>query len=97
MLADGDNDAAEAVEIMYSNLARAIYNLQYSFDPEIFVIGGAISARSDFADEIMKHIDKILTTVKVAQIRPKVVCCRHGNDANLLGTVYDFLNKHPQK
>lgn len=97
LLADGDNDAAEAVEIMYSNLARAIYNLQYSFDPEIFVIGGAISARSDFADEIMKRIDKILTTVKVAQIRPKVVCCRHGNDANLLGAVYDFLNKHPQK
>ena len=45
----------------------------------------------------MKRIYKILAAVKIACIRPKVVCCRHGNDANLLGAVYDFLNKHPQK
>ncbi len=43
-LADaGDADALQAVSAMYEALAMAIYNLQYAIDPEIFVLGGAVS------------------------------------------------------
>lgn len=94
LLSAGDSDAKAAVDSVYRELAKAIYNLQYSFDPEIFVIGGAISERKDFAAQIMQRIDEILAKVQIAKVRPKVVTCAHGNDANLLGAAYDFLSKH---
>ena len=92
----GDIIAQENITALYQNLARAIYNLQYSFDPEIFVLGGAISARPDFAAKISQEIDQILAKVKIAKVKPIVVGSKYGNDANLLGAVYDFINKYPQ-
>ena len=90
---EGDADAQKAVEAMYESLAVAIYNLQYSLDPEIFVLGGAVSERPGFAKAIEKHIDAILRDVEVARIRPVVVAAEHGNDANLLGAARTVLDK----
>ena len=93
-LADaGDADAQAAVERMYEELAVAIYNLQYSLDPEIFVLGGAVSERPGFAGEVMRHVDKILADVGIARIRLIVVPAQHGNDANLLGAARNLLDK----
>ena len=94
LLEQGDEDAAKAVDNMYMVLARTIYNLQYSFDPEIFVLGGAISERSDFAQQIDSCIDHIMKQVGIATVKPVVTCCQHGNDANLLGAAYDFVTKY---
>lgn len=93
-LADaGDADALQAVSAMYEALAMAIYNLQYAIDPEIFVLGGAVSERPGFADEIGKRVDVILKDVGVARIRPVIRPAQFGNDANLLGAVRALLNK----
>lgn len=93
-LADaGDADALQAVSAMYEALAMAIYNLQYAIDPEIFVLGGAVSERSGFAEEIGKRVDVILKDVGVARIRPVIRPAQFGNDANLLGAVRALLNK----
>ena len=90
LLEQGDEVAKNAIEKMYMNLARGIYNIQYCFDPEIFVIGGAISERPDFIEKIDEKIKIIIDKVKVAKIVPKVVRCEFGNDANILGAVYNF-------
>ena len=90
----GDEIAHKAVEDMYDALARAIYNIQYCVDPELFVIGGAISERPDFAENINRHIHSILAKVEIARICPQVVRAEHGNDANLMGAVYNFLQKN---
>lgn len=90
----GDEIAHKAVEEMYEALARAIYNIQYCVDPELFVIGGAISERSDFAENINRYIHSILAKVEIARICPQVVRAEHGNDANLMGAVYNFLQKN---
>ncbi|MFV0635421.1 ROK family protein [Mitsuokella sp. WILCCON 0060] len=91
MADDGDADAKLAIKQMIEQLARAIYNIQYSYDPECFVIGGGISAREDFVPAIDAAVNKILEKVRIARVRPDVRQAKFGNDANLLGAVYHFL------
>lgn len=76
----------------FSVLAMGIYNLQYVYDPEKIVIGGAISARDDLLEQLEKHLDKIYTKIPHAKIRPQVVKCKFANQANLIGAVYNFIN-----
>ena len=93
-LADaGDADAKLAIKQMIDELARAIYNIQYSYDPECFVIGGGVSARDDFVPAIDAAVNKILDKVRIARVRPDVRQAKFGNDANLLGTVRHFLQQ----
>lgn len=89
----GDKDAQCYIEDMYEYLARAIYDIQYIFDPEAFLLGGAISARADLIPNIEKHLDNILRDAKVARIRPHILVCQHGNDANLLGAVSHLMTR----
>lgn len=91
LAAEGDEAAKQAIAQMIEALARAIYNIQYSYDPECFVIGGGISAREDFVPAIEAAIDRILARVKIARIRPDVRQAKFGNDANLIGAVRHFL------
>lgn len=91
MADDGDADAKLAIKQMIEQLARAIYNIQYSYDPECFVIGGGVSAREDFVPAIDAAVNKILEKVRIARVRPDVRQAKFGNDANLLGAVYHFL------
>ena len=83
----GDADAARLIDQMYEYLARAAYIIQYTFDPEAILFGGAISSRPDFIPTINEHLQKILMKVGVAHVKPKLLPCQHGNDANLLGAV----------
>lgn len=89
----GDQDAAAAIDFMYEHLARAVYNLQYAYDPEITILGGAISVRPELKTELDQRITAILDRVKIAKVVPQVACCKFGNDANLLGAVYNFLQQ----
>ena len=89
----GDKDAQCYIEDMYEYLARASYDIQYIFDPEAFLLGGAISARADLIPNIEKHLDNILRDAKVARIRPHILACQHGNDANLLGAVSHLMTR----
>ena len=91
LAAKGNFQAQCEIDRMYRQLARAVYNIQYMYDPEVIVIGGAISVREDMIARLDHEVDEILTQVKIARIRPQICCCRFGNDANLLGAVYHFL------
>ena len=89
----GDMDAQDAVDAMQEALARAAYNIQYSIDPEVIVLGGAVSERPGFAEAIQQKIDQLLKDVEIAHVRPVVAAAQHGNDANLLGAVRNLLDK----
>ena len=91
LMEHGDMDAAREIRYMYAQLARAIYNIQYIYDPELVVLGGAISGREDMLACLRNDIDAILKQVKIARVCPRICCCCFGNDANLLGAVYHFL------
>ena len=81
----GNKVCIDSIEQFYHYLALGIYNIQYTYDPELFVIGGAISKREDLCENIYRHIDRILEEVKIAKIRPTVVPCQYFGDANLIG------------
>ncbi|MDV7719417.1 ROK family protein [Pediococcus ethanolidurans] len=86
----GDAIAQAEVNKMYWALAKGIYNLQYSFDPEKIVIGGAVSNNPDLIPNIEQNIEEIRKQVKIASIKPDVVACKYTDMANLRGAVVDF-------
>ena len=90
----GDEDAIKAIDEFYFNNALGIFNLQYIYDPEKIIIGGAISNREDFIDRINEKIDLIMSKIKVATIRPKIAKCMFRNDANLLGALFNYLQRN---
>lgn len=90
----GDESCKQAIDIFYTKLALGIYNLQYIYDPEMIILGGAISGRQDIVDRVNEKIRIILEKVKIANVVPKVERCEFFNDANLLGAVYNFKVKN---
>lgn len=79
------------VNRFYYALAVGIYNIQYSYDPEVIIIGGGISVREDMIDEINKRLDIIIDKVEPARIKPVVKKCAFANDANIIGAIYHYL------
>ena len=82
------------VDMFYKYMAIGIYNIQYVFDPEIIIIGGAISKRNDLIENVYKYVDEYIKKLQVPKIRPIIKVCKFGNDSNLIGAVYHFLNSN---
>ncbi|MEG0294290.1 ROK family protein [Enterococcus sp.] len=90
-LADkNDPIAFEEVEKMFHFLAIGLYNLQMSIDPEIILIGGAISKRSDLLQRINAKFETLFLGKKQIGIRPNIAICQFENDANLIGAVVNY-------
>ncbi|SDL83214.1 ROK family protein [Sediminibacillus halophilus] len=93
MAENGDPVCREAVNDFYHLLAIGIYNLQYIYDPEIILIGGGISARPDLIEHINDKLDRILSLIDLAKIKPRIQSCRFRQHANILGAVYGWLKQ----
>lgn len=89
----GVEQAKEAVYQLYHYLAMGLYNLQYICDPEVIILGGGISKRSTFIEELEQHLQIIMEKIPHSPIFPKLKTCHFYNDANLIGAgiVYDSL------
>lgn len=92
--ANGDTLAHEVLEEMYQNIANLIYNLQVSLDPEIIILGGGVSARSELPEKIRGYLKQTLEQELIPEVMPEIVCCHYQNDANLLGAAYNFLDQN---
>lgn len=57
--------AQEEMERFTFNVAKGIYNLQYAFDPELIVIGGAVSQAEWLVPELNKQLNKIIKTLEI--------------------------------
>lgn len=88
---NGDEIAIEEVDRFFKYMAIGIFNIQYTYDPEVIVIGGAISEREGFIEVINKKLDELLKSNSDATIKPVIRKCQYGNDANKLGALYNFL------
>lgn len=89
----GDEIAIKEVNEYYYIMAIGIYNIQYIYDPEVIVLGGAISEREDYIDEINKRLDVMLNSELEGTVRPIIKKCEYGNDANKLGALYNYLQR----
>ncbi|MBO0958793.1 ROK family protein [Neobacillus sp. MM2021_6] len=90
----GDTDVQDEIEKFYKRLAVGIYNLQFIIDPEKILIGGAISHREGF----VKQLNETLQQMKYDQegLTVQVEKCQFGNDANLIGALYHFLQRQKE-
>lgn len=91
---NGNEICKEVIDRFYLNLAKGIFNLQYVYDPELILLGGAISEREDFIDRINEKLDYLMNEVEDAKIRPVINTCTHKKDANLIGALSNFLKEH---
>lgn len=89
----GDSIAIEEVETFYYYLAKGIFNLQYSFDPELILLGGGVSVREDLIPEVYQRLRKLQEIVPIATVLPELATCQFYNDANMIGAVYHYYDK----
>ncbi|WP_040205878.1 ROK family protein [Neobacillus jeddahensis] len=88
---NGDTDVQDEIGKFLQRLAVGIYNLQFIIDPEKILIGGAISHREGFVEQI----NATLQQLKYEQegLTVQVERCQFGNDSNLIGALYHFLQR----
>lgn len=91
---NGDVDCIRAIDEFYLNNALGIFNIQYMYDPEKIVLGGAISSRPDFIDKINEKLDIIMKDLSDAKVRPIIEKCKFENDSNLLGALFNYLQRN---
>lgn len=94
MAENGDEICIEEIENFYFNNAKGIYNIQYTYDPEKILIGGAISEREDFIDKINENINFIFSKITHATVKPIIERCKFGNDANLIGALFHYKQRN---
>lgn len=87
----GDKDAIIAVEGMYRALAKAMYSVCLTYDPELIVIGGGISSRTEILQPIKEYLAALLLNHGAEEITVDVQFCHFRQDANLVGAVANYL------
>ena len=88
---EGEPVAIEFVDGMIDALARGIYNLSVSFNPDRVIIGGGVSVREDLIARIRERTTYHLKAHGAEAIEPDIQVCAFRNDANLIGAVAHFL------
>ena len=90
----GEVLAKSILKSYYHSLAKGIINLEVSFDPATVIIGGGISANTEFIDTLNKTIEEIKKThnsIKNLDL-PLVKAAKLKNDAGMIGAVYQLIN-----
>lgn len=87
-----DENLADLVKKELRYLALGIINLQFIIDPEVILLGGAVSRNPIFINLIKENIKEILRIRSNYKIVPNVKASKYGNDANLLGIAYKIIN-----
>ncbi|GEL15240.1 ROK family protein [Pediococcus cellicola] len=90
LAAQQDKLALASLDFFYTALAKGIINLMVALDPEIVLIGGGISANSQFMaglqDKIadLKYRNQDIRNLNFAEVKP----AKLRNDAGIIGAVY---------
>lgn len=80
----GDEQAQKVVNKFYQDLAACLYNLFSVFDPQTIFIGGGITERESFLNELSHQLEKY-------QLDIRIDTATYGNDSGMLGAAYHFL------
>lgn len=85
-----DPSAILYVDNLINPLARCIYNLLVYFNPEIVIIGGAISQRNKFITALKTKTMNYLIKNNAEFVTINIKPCKYFNDANLIGAVVNY-------
>ena len=87
---DGDEIAIKEVDKFYKYLALGLYNLQFTTDPSMIVLGGGVSQHKDLIPELNKRIKSRLKAAGLESLNVNLQACHYLADANLVGAVAAF-------
>ena len=88
---NGDTEVADEIDKYMKRLAVGIYSLKFILDPEKILIGGAISQREGFVEKINEILQQM--NYSPTGLTVKAERCQFGNDSNLIGALYHFLQR----
>jgi predicted NBD/HSP70 family sugar kinase len=87
----GNKLAIKAVYAFYHNLAKGVANLVYIFNPEKILIGGGVSTRSKFLEELQAHLRLVLSNRFIPTAR--IENTKLGNDSGMYGAYIHFMSQ----
>lgn len=87
---DGDPYMIETLEKQYLDIARGLCNIYALLAPEVILIGGGISSEPRFMNGILKYVNQLKNLTYMFQ-SIRVERCKYGNDSNLIGALYHYL------
>ncbi len=83
-----DQAAVEVVDNYEENLSIGIANLVNIFRPEIFILGGGVSAQKEYlTDALQEKVNDMCFGGALGEV-PKIVTSNLGNDAGIIGAAY---------
>lgn len=85
----GDELCIEVLEDTYFSIAKQCLNFYVTFDPEVILIGGGISAEPDFIEGIKRYVEELKRLSSVYE-NIRIDVCKYRNDSNLFGALYNF-------
>lgn len=86
----GASQYLEIFERWTAELSAGISNVICMFDPGLVLIGGGVSRQKIFIDAVRRKIKDLLPPVFVEGTVINAAGC--GNDAGMIGSVYEFIN-----
>ncbi len=93
----GDTLAEVYVDRLLQGIAIGAFNLAVTVDPEIILIGGAISKNAEVIAEVNHRLKQLILEKGAEGLAPIIKPCKFYNRANLLGAVYQFMLENPIK
>jgi len=87
----GEPAALAALDSYCTPLAGFIYNAQMLLDLQVVAVGGGISAQPTLVPAVQTAVDHLFDIAPIPLPRPTIRCCRHRNDANLIGATRHHL------
>ena len=80
------------VDKFYHYLAVGALCISFMLDPDIILIGGPVSTRASFSDNLSKALKAIEKDEPLQRYSSSKICASTlGNDGNLYGALYNFL------
>ncbi|WP_172806801.1 ROK family protein [Endozoicomonas arenosclerae] len=93
LAAAGNQICQQEVDAFYAHLALLLTNLQCVYDPQLIVVSGGVTERSQFGDELGTALESINKMRDSLSIETDVAVAQHRNDANLLGAFFNLMDK----
>ena len=91
----GEPEAQETLKLFARRVAIGILSLQSVLDVERVAIGGGISAADALLPAIQRELDRLFERCPVLPtIKPELVRCRYGNDANMIGALKLYFEQN---
>ncbi len=90
---EGDAEVQDILEDFYFKIAKMCCSLYVTLNPDVILLGGGISAEPAFIEGVRKYVDKIKKITKVFN-GIRIDICKHRNDSNLYGALYNFKQKN---